>query len=89
MGCSAMSDANKPTLVLDYQNGDNSQKAYLLKLTENFKSEKKIGFKLSDLNNKFSIKLNLNNKEYMIQDEFIDTDEKMKSSLEKIYQILK
>lgn len=89
MGCSESSDSNKPTLLLEYQSGDNSQKAYLLKLCESFKSEKKIGFKLSDLTNKFTVKLSHNGKEFLIQDEFVDTEEKLKESLDKIYNFLK
>lgn len=76
-----------PKLVCNFEIGNEVQKKYCFNLINNFRHEKSIRYAIN-YGEKFSIYFILNDKIYLIQKKFNDSDESLNESLEKIYDLL-
>ena len=89
MGCGEAKEQNYPTLLCFFAPGDEEQKNYCLKIKDNFKHEKAIRFEIKSMSKiEFSIKFKINNKIYDIQNNYDNSEETMKQTLEKMYKLL-
>ncbi len=89
MGCGEAKEQNYPTLLCFFNSGDEDQKAYCIKLKDNFKHEKPIRFEIKSMAGvPFSIKFKCNNQVHDIQNDFFSSDDAMNESLNKMYAIL-
>ena len=91
MGCDEMKDSNVPKLLGFFEDGNEEQKQYCINLKNNFQHAKTIGFTISSTAGvPFSIQLKVPNQPepYKIQEDKIFTEEAMKTSLKKMYDIL-
>ena len=90
MGCNEMKDADYPTLLCFFETGNEEQKAYCIKLKDNFKHQKSIKFQISSSAGvPFSIQFKLKGKEPIkIQEKFDNSEEIMNESLQKMYKLL-
>ena len=80
---------NWPTFILDFEKGNEEQKAFCLKLKDNFEYEKSINYVIkSNEGSTFSVKLEIENQIYEISNEFDDSEDKMNEILQKIYKLL-
>ena len=88
MGCSQGYET--PTLICFFEQGNEAQKAYCMKLKDNFHHEKTIKFEVRSVPQvRFSIKFQVNGKLTTIQDTFDNSDDAMNSTLQKAYDLLK
>ena len=76
-----------PTLICFFEKGNEKQKDYCIKLKDNFFSEKTIRFEIKSV--PFSIQFKVNGKIHEIQNTFDDSDEALRSTLFKAYNLLK
>ena len=89
MGTCQVEENKYPLLSWNFEFGKEEQKLYCLKLKDNFVHEKTIAYHIRCiLNREFQISLILNNKTYIIQDIFDDSDETLNESLYKIHKLL-
>ena len=91
MGCDESKDVNYPVLIGFFETGREDQKAYCIKLTENFKHEQSIKYQISSPPGEpFSIQFKVKGQSvpFKIQETFNSSDEAMNEALEKIYNIL-
>ena len=91
MGCDEMKDSNVPKLLGFFEDGNEEQKQYCINLKNNFQHAKTVGFTISSTAGvPFSIQLKVPNKPepYKIQEDKVFTEEAMKESLKKMYDIL-
>ena len=78
-----------PLLECFFEQGNEIQKEYCLKLKDNFYSEQTIKYEIKSLPKaKFSICFTKNNKKYSIQKTFVNSDEALYETLNKIYSII-
>ena len=90
MGCNETKDARVPTLICFFEQGNEAQKEYCLKLRDNFKSEKTIKYEIKSAPNvPFTIRFKINDKTEIVQEVFDNSEEAMNTTLQKIYNILK
>jgi hypothetical protein len=88
MGCVQATET--PTLICFYEQGNNEQKDYCIKLKDNFKNEKTIKFEIKSVPQvNFSVKFKVNGRLHVIQTEYNNSETVMNESLEKIYNLLK
>jgi hypothetical protein len=88
MGCAKATET--PTLICFFEQGDEEQKQYCIKLKDNFKSEKTIKFEVKSVPQvSFSIKFKVNGKLHEIQKTYDNSEEAMQSTLQKAYELLK
>ncbi len=88
MGCAQATET--PTLICFYEQGNNEQKDYCIKLKDNFKNEKTIKFEIKSVPQvNFSVKFKVNGRLHVIQTEYNNSETVMNESLEKIYNLLK
>ena len=88
MGCAQATET--PTLICFYEQGNNEQKDYCIKLKDNFKNEKTIKFEIKSVPQvNFSVKFKVNGRLHVIQTEYNNSETVMNKSLEKIYNLLK
>ena len=88
MGCGESKD-QLPTLLCFFETGREDQKAYCLKLKDNFRHEKAIRFEIkSSPGVPFSIKFKYKGKLHNIQSAFNDAEVEMNNSLDIMYKIL-
>ena len=88
MGCVQANE--QATLICFYETGNETQKAYCIKLKDNWKHEKGIKFEIKSVPQvKFAIKFKVKEKLHEIQKEFDDSEETMKETLQKAYDLLK
>jgi hypothetical protein len=88
MGCAQATET--PTLICFYEQGNNEQKDYCIKLKDNFKYEKTIKFEIKSVPQvNFSVKFKVNGRLHVIQTEYNNSETVMNESLEKIYNLLK
>ena len=88
MGCSQ--GYEPPTLICFIEQGNEEQKAYCIKLKDNFHHEKTIKFEVKSVPQvNFSIKFKVNGKVTEIQNTFDNSDDAMNSTLQKAYDLLK
>ena len=79
-----------PTLICFFEKGNEKQKDYCIKLKDNFRHEKTIKFAIKSVPQvNFSIKFKVNGKIHEIQNIFDDSDEALRSTLFKAYNLLK
>ena len=91
MGCDESKDANYPCLLGFFENGNEEQKAYCLKLKDNFQHSQSIKFQISSPPGvPFSIQFRVKGQAepFKIQEKFDSSDEAMKQALERMYKIL-
>ena len=90
MGCCGGKKDKYPTLICFFETKNEEQKAYCIKLKDNFKSEKIIRFEIKSLQNvPFKIQLKIKNKIHDLQTEYSNEDDKMNETLQKAYELLK
>ena len=90
MGCCGGKKDKYPTLICFFETKNEEQKAYCIKLKDNFKSEKTIRFEIKSLPNvPFKIQFKKDGKITDLQTEYSNEDEVMKGTLEKAYELLK
>ena len=88
MGCAQATET--PTLICFFEQGDEEQKQYCIKLKDNFKSEKTIKFEVKSVPQvHFSIKFKVNWKLNEIQSKYDNSEETMNETLQKAYDLLK
>ena len=90
MGCcdSKQSD-DIPTLLCFFESGNEDQKAYCLKLKNQFKHRRTIKFEIKSIPGvSFSIKFKCDGKLTVIQSQYDNSDETMEDTLQKAYKIL-
>jgi hypothetical protein len=86
MGCF---QGNLPHLICQFEKGNEIQKSYCIKLKDNFKSEHSIEFTIqSKADEAFSIKIEKNKKELILQNDFNDEEEILYQTLQKAYKFL-
>jgi len=91
MGCDESKDVNYPVLLGFFEPGNEEQKAYCLKLKDNFKHEQSIRFQISSppgVNFSIQFKVKSQPDPIKIQETFDSSDEAMNQALEKMYKIL-
>ena len=91
MGCNESKDVNYPVLLGFFENGNEEQKQYCIKLKDHFKHEQSIKFQISSppgitFSIQFKVKSNAN--PVKIQETFDSSDEAMNQALEKMYKLL-
>jgi hypothetical protein len=90
MGCCGGKKDKYPTLICFFETKNEEQKAYCIKLKDNFKCEKTIRFEIKSLQNvPFKIQLKIKNKIHDLQTEYSNEDDKMNETLQKAYELLK
>ena len=88
MGCGESKD-QLSTLLCFFETGREDQKAYCLKLKDNFKHEKAIRFEIkSSPGVPFSVQFKYKGKVHNIQSTFNDAEAQMNNSLDIMYKIL-
>ncbi len=88
MGCSQGYET--PTLICFFEQGNEEQKAYCIKLKDSFHHEKTIKFEVKSVPQvNFSIKFKVNGKLHEIQNTFENSEGAMQSTLQKAYDLLK
>ena len=91
MGCDESKDVNSPVLLGFFEQGNEEQKAYCIKLKDNFHHEQTIRYQISSppgVNFSIQFKEKGNSDPIKIQEVFDSSDEAMNQTLEKIYKIL-
>jgi len=89
MGSSSNKEKDYPLLLCSFEIGNEEQKSYCIKVTRNFNHEKPIRFEISSKPHiKFNISFVINNKTYIIQEIFDNSDEALEESLNKMYKLL-
>ena len=90
MGCNEVKDnKNLPKILMVFEEGNDQQQAYCLKIKENFRYPKDVLYDIkSVINETFSIKLKIKNNIYDIQTSFNDSDIDMKNALQNMYDLL-
>ncbi len=85
-----LNKANIPTLICSFEQSNEEQKAYCIKLKDNFLHEKSIKFEIKSVPQvNFSIKFKVNGKIHEIQNTFDNSEEALFSTLYKAYDLLK
>ena len=90
MGCCGGKKDKYPTLICFFETKNEEQKAYCIKLKDNFKSEKTIRFEIKSLPNvPFKIQFKKDGKITDLQTEYSNEDEVMKETLQRAYDLLR
>ena len=89
MGCDETKDNYAGVLIAFFEQGNESQKEYCLKLKDNFRHSKSIKYEIKEMN-LFSIQFRLRNKSepFKIQENPDLSDEALKKALNDMYNIL-
>ena len=79
-----------PKLILEFENGNEEQKAFHFKIRDNFQYEKSVGYEIlsSDINSNYSIKVKIGKNIYVISNEFKNSEEHLHKILNDIYKLL-
>ena len=86
MGCTQANET--PTLICFFEQGNEEQKAYCIKLKDNFHHEKTIKFEIKSFpQSSFIIKFQVNGNLHVIQNTFDNSDKAMNSTLQKAYKL--
>ena len=86
MGCNEVKDADFPTLICYFEPENESQKAYCLKLKDNFHHEQSIRYEIrSTSTDPFAVKFKIKDNIYEIQTVFNDSEEEMNKALNEMY----
>lgn len=90
MGCCGGKKDKYPTLICFFETKNEEQKAYCIKLKDNFKSEKTIRFEIKSLPNvPFKIQFKKDGKISDLQTEYSNEEEVMKETLQRAYDLLR
>jgi len=90
MGCCGGKKDKYPTLICFFETKNEEQKAYCIKLKDNFKSEKTIRFEIKSLPNvPFKIQFKKDGKITDLQTEYSNEEEVMKETLQRAYDLLR
>ena len=87
MGCDAEKEKKFPNLLCDFEKGNQEQKEYCIKLRDNFQHKTTIRYQIK-YGEQFSVKFQLKGKIHMIQNNFDNSEECMKKTLQDIYNLL-
>ena len=91
MGCNESKDNNYPVLIGFFEAGNEEQKAYCIKLKDNFRHEKSVRFQISSppgVNFSIQFRVKGQAEPIKIQEKFDSSEEAMNEALEKMYKIL-
>ena len=89
MGCSEIKGKNYPLILLVFEDKNEEQKNYCIKLRDNFYHKNTVQYQIkSYINSTFSIKLQIKETIYDIQTTFSNSEEDLKRTLQKIYNKL-
>ena len=89
MGCSEIKGKNYPLILLVFEDKNEEQKNYCIKLRDNFHHKNTVQYQIkSYINSTFSIKLQIKETIYDIQTTFSNSEEDLKRTLQKIYNKL-
>ena len=89
MGCNESKDMNYPTLLCFFENENEEQKNYCIKIKDNFRHQRSIKFEIkSSPGIAFGIKFRINKNVHNIQTTFDSSEQAMNEALEKMYKIL-
>ena len=78
------------TLICSFENNNDEQKLYCMKLKDNIKFPGNIGYEIKSVTNEpFSIQLAFGGKIYTLQNEKKFTDDMLMSTLSKFYKLLR
>ena len=90
MGCCGGKKDKYPTLICFFETKNEEQKAYCIKLKDNFKSDKTIRFEIKSLPNvPFKIQFKKDGKISDLQTEYSNEEEVMKETLQRAYDLLR
>ena len=90
MGCCGGKKDKYPTLICFFETKNEEQKAYCIKLKDNFKSDKTIRFEIKSLPNvPFKIQFKKDGKITDLQTEYSNEEEVMKETLQRAYDLLR
>ena len=87
MGCDAEKPKNIPSLLCDFEKGNDEQKLYCLKIKDNFRHKKTIRYQIKSAE-EFSIKFKLKGIIHNIQNSYDNSEEAMNKTLQDIYTLL-
>ena len=89
MGCNEIKGKNYPVILFVFEDKNEDQKNYCIKLRDNFYHKQTVRYEIkSYINSTFSIKLKIKETIYDIQTTFSNSEEDMKRTLQKIYNKL-
>ena len=89
MGCKEIKGRNYPLILFVFEDKNEEQKNYCIKLRDNFHHKNTVRYQImSYINSTFSIKLKIKETIYDIQTSFSNSEEDMKRTLQKIYNKL-
>ncbi len=89
MGCKETKESNYPLLMCFFQTNNEEQKAYCIKLKDNFQHTKPIKFEIKSMpDTNFLIQFKIKGTVHRIQEVFNDSNEAMNQSLNRMYQLL-
>ena len=88
MGASKGKVDKIPVLLCSFDDTYEEQKLYCIKLINNFRHEKIIKYEINGGRFQFIVSFRLNNKTYIIQDIFDNSEIALNNSLDKIYTLL-
>ena len=91
MGCDESKNVNYSALLCYFEIGNEEQKKYCLDLKDHFQHEQPIRFEIKSTPNvPFAIKFKLKGEKepHNIENNFNNTEERMKESLQKMYDLL-
>ena len=90
MGCCGGKKDKYPTLICFFETKNEEQKAYCIKLKDNFKSEKTIRFEIKSLPNvPFKIQFKKDGITTDLQAEYSNEEDVLNETLQKAYDLLK
>ena len=87
MGCDAEKQKSIPSLLCDFEKGNEEQKLYCLKLKDNFQHKKSIRYQIKSAE-EFSIKFKIKGIIHNIQNSYDNSVEAMNKTLQDIYTLL-
>ena len=89
MGCNETKDTTAPTLLCFFEQSNEEQKEYCIKLRDNFKCEKTIKYEIKSMPQvPFSIGIRIKGNTTIVQNVFDNSEQKMNETLQKIYDLL-
>ena len=89
MGCTDLKDKQMPALICFYEEGNDMQKNYCMKLKENYNGNKPLKYEIKHIPQvSFSIKLKINGKLIEIEKVFDNSEERIKETLTKINELI-
>ena len=89
MGCNENNSRKYPVLLFSFENGNEEQKQYCLQIKDSFTYHKPVRFEIqSNKTSTFSVKLKIKENEYIIQENYDNSEVVMQETLDKMYKLL-